>query len=157
MAAYRYCLRCRRTLSRREIEEGLVTEVPDGLICSECAETSPAPGGSQEPTPIAPEPEEPVRAAIEREEPAPTAEEEPEGEDPIDILKDILRELRDIRQSTTFEKSSIWNVLAVVMQCFAVGVLFVAGMRWATSGQIFLNLAIVLQLMALTFFFKGRD
>ncbi len=147
MAAYRYCLRCRRTLSRKEIEEGLVTEVPEGLLCSECAESAPAPAGQPEPTPTAAEREEP---------PTTEEEEEPEGEGPIEILEDILRELRDIRQSTTFEKSSIWNVLAVVAQCFAVGVLFVAGMKWASSGSVFLQLAIVLQVMALTFFFKGR-
>ena len=146
MSTYRYCLRCRRTLSRKEIEEGLVTEVPDGLICSECAETAPAPAVRPEPPSIAAEKEKPPAAE----------EEEPEGEDPVEILEDILRELRDIKQSTTFEKSSIWNVLAVVAQCFAVGVLFAAGMKWTTSGTVFLQLAIVLQVMALTFFFKGK-
>lgn len=90
--------------------------------------------------------------------PAPP-EEEPEedaGPDPFGLLEDIRRQVGQIRQSVAFESTSAWNVFGAVAQTFALAALLFAGVTWASGPMDMLLVAILLQLMALTFFLNGK-
>ena len=74
----------------------------------------------------------------------------------IEMLDNIRREASSIRRSILFEKSSIWNVLGAVVQCFAVGAFVVACARWSQDPAPLLLVAVLLQVMTLTFYFHGK-
>ena len=86
-------------------------------------------------------------------EPGPPAD---DPHNPFATLEDIRRELSEVRQALQFEKSSIWNVGGGIAQCFAVAALIFAAANWGADPKPALLLAILLQLMALTFFFNAR-
>jgi len=71
-------------------------------------------------------------------------------------LEEIRRELTTIRHSLLYEKSSVWNVLGAVCQCFAVAAVLAAVARWERDPHTLLTLGVFLQLMTLTFYFHGR-
>jgi hypothetical protein len=102
------------------------------------------------PSPVpAPPPPAPAPPTPEARHPAPS-------HDPSPLLTSIQQELEAIRRVLLFEKTSPWNVLAVVAQCVAACVFVLAVIQWQDSPQNLLLAAIVLQLMALTFFLKGK-
>ena len=74
------------------------------------------------------------------------------------LLTEILNEVRSINRVATFEKASVWNVFATVVQCFALGsiVLAYVAQLSGTGQQALLLLGIFFQLMALTFFTLGK-
>lgn len=71
----------------------------------------------------------------------------------------LHRHVEAIHRILVFEKSSPWNVLATVTQCLAVGILLIALFNWVEHPQSVLNIllvALILQVMALTFYVKGK-
>ncbi len=73
------------------------------------------------------------------------------------VLEHILKELKSINRAVTFEEASIWNILGAMVQCFALAALtfaYLKGGHWTADTM--LLLAVLLQLMALTFFTLKR-
>jgi len=99
---------------------------------------------------------EPAPEPSERPDPAPVGSPpEPAGEDRTQVLKDMLAELKKLSHVKQLEEFSIWNLFAGLAQVLVFLALFLS---FATGGDkaSFLTLAIVLQLMALTFFTIGN-
>ena len=67
----------------------------------------------------------------------------------------LTEQLAFIR-ALTFEKHSLWNVLGAVAQCFALASFATACVRWSAGPLPMLMVAVLLQIMALTFFFQGK-
>ena len=113
------------------------------------AEESPADEAAEDPSPAPPA----VAEHVEDPQPEPPAEAPPS---PFRTLEDIRQELSQVRQALQFEKPSVWNVVGGIVQCFALAALVFAGASWGGDPKPALLLAILLQLMALTFFFNAR-
>jgi len=78
-------------------------------------------------------------------------------DDQVLMLESILKEVKSINRALAFEEASIWNILGAVVQCFVFGALVFAYTRETEAGQqSMLLLAILFQLMALTFFTQKR-
>ncbi len=179
---FKFCFRCRRTITEPEVQRGLFVQTPNGMLCATCAqqldeETEAAKqlAAAQAPIPAAP-PEPPVEEKLPpsepaKEEAAPSPiprlllrEEQPVGapapvapdppaapaqpptppestpfgapqpggpEAPAEILDSMRQHLEAIHRTLVFEKSSLWNVLATVAQCLAVGMLILGAVNWA--------------------------
>jgi hypothetical protein len=78
------------------------------------------------------------------------------SEPPAHALDDIRQHLEGIHRTLVFEKSSAWNVFATVAQCLAVGMLILAAINWADSPMHLLLVALIFQVMALTFYVRGK-
>ena len=143
---FKYCVNCRRTITDAETDRGLYVQTERGSICATCARRlDEAP------------PEEPTTAAAE--EVSPRVKEplraEPRTPDKNDPLEEIGRQVEDIRRTLIFEKSSAWNLVAALAQALAVGMLLVAMFRWLDDPVSLLLVALIFQVMALTFFVKA--
>ena len=110
------------------------------------AEAPPA----EAPTPVPPDPP----AAPAR--PPPAAPPSGGLEPPAQLLDGIRQHLEAIHRTLTFEKSSPWNLLATIAQCLAVGMLILGAINWAGNPMHLLLVALIFQVMALTFFVRGR-
>jgi len=80
----------------------------------------------------------------------------PDVHEMLELLENIRREVSLIRRSILFEKSSVWNVLGAVVQCFAIAAFVVACARWSQDPVPLLLVAVLLQVMTLTFYFHGK-
>ena len=78
------------------------------------------------------------------------------GEDQISHLSGIQEQLERIHRVIMFEKSSAWNVVAAVVQCLAIMLLIAAAFRWLEKPIELIVVALTFQVMALTFFVKGK-
>lgn len=150
---YKYCSRCRKTITDAEIARGLFVETDRGLFCATCAQlldeaAPPEPAAETKPQ------------AEQKPTPGPAQEASrasgPSTEHSARILADIRRKLDVIHRSIMFEKTSYWNVIAAVAQVVAVGALVMAALRWLEGPQDLLLVALIFQLLALTFFVKGK-
>ena len=122
MGEIKLCSACKRRISEREIEDGLVGEKAGRLVCQECGGLRKSPRDEQ-----------------------------------LVILESILKEVKSISRTVTFEEASIWTVLGALVQCFVFAALVVAYLRggWGRA-EAMLMLAVCFQLMALTFFTLKR-
>ncbi len=123
MGEIKICAVCKRRISPREFEEGLVGERNGKPVCQECR------GGAKR----------------------------PQQDGVTTLLEHILKEIKSINRTVTFEEASIWMILGAVVQCFAVAALIFAylkGGQW--TAETMLLLAILFQLMAFTFFTLKR-
>lgn len=68
------------------------------------------------------------------------------------LLESLLNEVRTISRTLTYESGSWLNIVASVAQCFVFGSLIFAYFNKDGNVNAILLLAIVFQLMALTFF-----
>jgi hypothetical protein len=68
------------------------------------------------------------------------------------LSESILNEIKNITRVLTYESGSWLNIIAAVAQCFTFGSLIFAYINRDGDIHSFLLLAIVFQLMALTFF-----
>ncbi len=68
------------------------------------------------------------------------------------LSESILNEIKNITRVLTYESGSWLNIIAAVSQCFTFGSLIFAYINRDGDVHSFLLLAIVFQLMALTFF-----
>jgi len=123
MPEIKLCAKCKRTISDREIAEGLTLEQGGRMFCSDCA------------------------PSVKRTQP---------HEETNFLLESIFNELKTISSAVSYEKMSMWNVSAAIVQCLVFGVLFLAYLRWQTEGEKLLLLGSVLQTMALAFFVAGK-
>jgi len=86
-------------------------------------------------------------------------DEEPDDEEggypetPEDVLRDILRQLKNVVRNQEYEEFSIWNIFAGLLQCLVLALLFLNVMNGGTPDLMW---AVVVQLMVLTFFVKAR-
>ncbi len=78
------------------------------------------------------------------------------GEDQISHLSGIQEQLERIHRVIMFEKSSAWNVVAAVVQCLAIMLLIAAAFCWLEKPIELIVVALTFQVMALTFFVKGK-
>jgi len=177
---FKFCALCRRTITEQEIARGALVETKDGLLCATCAqrldEEEPTGGGSSGTGMAVSSPTEEVETAPQwAPEPGPTAQtpirertpdktpdsappepEETHPESPAELLESIHRHLAAIHRTMVFEKSSPWTVLAAVAQCLAVGMLMLAAFNWTSQPENLLLVALIFQVMALTFFARGK-
>jgi len=127
-------------------------ETERGLLCATCAqrldeEAAPEPKPAQpEAVQARPDPELTQTA------PARTEDAARLGED----LRGIRQKLDLIHRAVMFEKSSTWNVVGAVAQCLAAGMLLAAAFRWLEDPLNLLLVALMFQVMALTFFVKAK-
>ena len=70
----------------------------------------------------------------------------------IFIFESILNEVKNINRNLTYEAASWLNILAAVIQCFVFGSLVFAYLNRNADVHAYLLLALVFQVMALTFF-----
>jgi hypothetical protein len=68
------------------------------------------------------------------------------------ILESLLNETRNINRTLTYNAASWLNILASVIQCFVFGTLVFAYLNRNGNVHAYLLLALVFQVMALTFF-----
>jgi hypothetical protein len=80
----------------------------------------------------------------------------PHSDPPDQALDGIREHLEAIHRTLIFEKSSPWNVFATVAQCLAVGMLILSAVNWAGDPTRLLLVALVFQVMALTFYVRGK-
>lgn len=143
---FKYCILCRRTITGNELTRELYVEVEDGIICATCAqlrdEAQAKPGHKENPGQTAP-PQPPETFSADR----------ATRHKHFTIIQDHLER---IHRALIFEKSSPWNVLGAVSQCLAISILLTAAFRWLQSPQDLLIVALIFQVMALTFFLKGK-
>ena len=146
---FKFCVNCRRTLTDAEMRRGLYVEGPEGLLCATCARQL---DESAEPMPETPSSETAAKPV----EPSPP----PAGSHAADKhLDEIHGMMESIHRTLLFEKTSSWNVVGSVAQCLTIGMLLVAALQWLDGEGAVLNallVAIVFQLMALTFFVKAK-
>ena len=141
---FKFCVNCRRTITDAEMQRGLYVESPQGLMCATCARRLDEP----------PEPEEAPAAPAPA--PAPPAPASPADEKQFAGIREMLE---SIHRTLLFEKASAWNIVGAVAQVLTIGMLLIAALQWLDGeGAVFnaLLVAVVFQLMALTFFVKAR-
>lgn len=68
------------------------------------------------------------------------------------IMESLLNEVKNINRTLTYESVSWLNILASVIQCFVFGSLVFAYLNRNSDVHAYLLLALVFQVMALTFF-----
>ena len=68
------------------------------------------------------------------------------------VLESLLNEVKNINRTLTYESVSWLNILASVIQCFVFGSLVFAYLNRNSDVHAYLLLALVFQVMALTFF-----
>ncbi len=68
------------------------------------------------------------------------------------VLESILNEVKNINRTLTYEPASWLNIVASVVQCFVFGSLVFAYLHRNSDVHAYLLLALVFQVMALTFF-----
>jgi hypothetical protein len=175
---FKFCLHCRRTIAENEVQRGLFVQTPHGMLCATCAQqldeeteaakklaaaepAMKATAGGGCATPEKPAPVPPAEPP--KEEPAPelssiphSALRTPQSEPPAQLLDGIRQHLEAIHRTLVFEKSSPWNVLATVAQCLAIGMLILAAVNWADNPMQLLLVALIFQVMALTFYVRGK-
>jgi len=146
---FKFCGQCRRTITEREFARGLFVESENGLVCATCAQKmdeqeildligdKPAPAAADDPADVAAAAERPDNVQISH-------------------LSDIQEQLERIHRVIMFEKSSAWNVVAAVAQCLAIMLLIAAAFRWLEKPIELIVVALTFQVMALTFFVKGK-
>lgn len=122
MAEIRLCGRCKKSIPHKDLEAGLTTERYGQLICQECSKVF-------------------------------SKKKEKVGEDELQFLfESILREVKNIARVLTYESGSWLNIVGAVAQCFVFGALVFAYANKSGDVHSALLLAIIFQLMALTFF-----
>jgi len=148
---YKFCVNCRRTITDAEVRRGLYVEGPRGMLCATCARRlDEAPETAEPAVPASATPSKPV---VER---PVTAHESRAAEKHLEGIREMVE---SIHRTLLFEKTSSWNVAGAVAQCLTVGMLLIAAVQWLEEGgAVFpaLLVAIVFQLMALTFFVKAK-
>lgn len=68
------------------------------------------------------------------------------------VLEALLNEVKSINRTLTYEPASWLTILAAVIQCFVFGSLVFAYLNRNSDVHAYLLLALVFQVMALTFF-----
>ncbi len=68
------------------------------------------------------------------------------------ILESLLHEVKNINRALTYEPTTWFTILAAVIQCFVFGSLVFAYLHRNGDVHAYLLLALVFQVMALTFF-----
>ncbi len=122
MAEIRLCGKCKKSIPHKEIEAGVTTERQGQLICQEGSEAF-------------------------------SKKKDKGGADEIQFLfESILREVKNIGRVLTYESGSWLNIVGAVAQCFVFGALVFAYTNKSGDVHSALLLAIIFQLMALTFF-----
>jgi hypothetical protein len=122
MAEIRLCGKCKKSIPHKDLEAGLTTERYGQLICQECSD-------------------------------AYSKKKEKGGADELQFLfESILREVKNIARVLTYESGSWLNIVGAVAQCFVFGALVFAYTNKSGDVHSSLLLAIIFQLMALTFF-----
>ena len=122
MAEIRLCGRCKKSIPHKDLEAGLTTERYGQLICAECSEVF-------------------------------SKKKDKGGADELHFLFElILSEVKNIARVLTYESGSWLNIVGAVAQCFVFGTLVFAYTNKSGDVHSALLLAIIFQLMALTFF-----
>lgn len=122
MAEIRLCGRCKKSIPQKDLEAGLTTERYGQLICPECSEIL----GKRK---------------------------DKGGLDELQFLfESVLSEVKNIARVLTYETASWLNIVGSIAQCFVFGALVFAYTNRNGDVHSALLLAIVFQLMALTFF-----
>lgn len=68
------------------------------------------------------------------------------------IMESLLNEVKNINRTLVYAPASWLNILAAVIQCFVFGSLVFAYLNRESDAHAYLLLALVFQVMALTFF-----
>lgn len=68
------------------------------------------------------------------------------------VMQSLLNVTKNINRALTYEKSSWLNIIGAVIQCLVFGILIFAGISSGSNVQSTLLLALIFQVMALTFF-----
>ena len=144
---YKYCVNCRRTITDSEMDRGLFILSERGVLCATCAQRLDEASREKGVEPAVAEAPLPADETPEAVAPASGANEQ---------LKEIGRQIEDIRRTMLFEKSSAWNLTAVLAQSLAVAIFLIAIFRWLDNPANLLLAAIFFQIMAMTFFVKAR-
>jgi hypothetical protein len=122
MTEIRLCGRCKKSIPHKDLEAGLTTERYGQLICQECSEVF-------------------------------SKKKEKGGTEELQFLfESILSEVKNIARVLTYESGSWLNIVGAVAQCFVFGALVFAYTNKSGDVHSALLLAIIFQLMALTFF-----
>jgi len=143
---FKFCVNCRRTITDTETDRGLYVQTERGAICATCAQRldeAPLEEGTESiAADVSPRVEAPTQPAV-------------HADASRKQLEEIGGQVEDIRRTLLFGKSSAWNLIAVLAQALALAMLLVAIFRWLDDPVSLLLVALIFQVMALTFFVKA--
>ena len=120
MSEIKICSQCKRSIPKRDIEDGGAAQIEGKWVCSTCRKgTAPRNGASGS-------------ELIE------------------ERLEAIQNELKNISRLIAFQKQTVWEVFYGIAQCIAFGMLVFAYVHWDSHGLEFLLLGVFSQLVAMT-------
>jgi len=123
MLEIRVCAHCKRSLTKKDIESGDAVFLEGGkVLCGECLTQQTK------------------------------KEKDKEYDEQEFIFESLLNEVKNISRTLTYEPASWLTIVASVVQCFVFGSLIFAYIYRNSDVHAFLLLALVFQVMALTFF-----
>ncbi|NOZ24432.1 MAG: hypothetical protein GXP25_25420 [Planctomycetes bacterium] len=127
MTDIKICEICRKSVPQKDIDQGLAVERNGKWICAQCA-------------------------AIGRK------HKDPFHQDVLASLEKINEEVRSVYRIVSFKEANVWTVLGAVLQIFVVFGVAVSFSQISKLGIAlwWMGLAVVLQVMALTFFTIGK-
>ena len=151
---FKFCIHCRRLILESELSRNEFVTTRYGLICRSCADRL-----GETPEPEAPPPPRKEETAPAPEPAPPPAPAPPPPSPPAfssSGIEKLLAQLDQIQRILLFEKSSVWNVIGAVTQCLAAGMLLLAILNWHDQPMNLLLIALLFQMMTLTFFVKAK-
>ena len=127
MTDIKICEVCRKSVPQKEIEQGLAIERNGKWICGHCSDI-----GRKHKDPF----QQDVLAAFEK----------------------STEEIRSISRAISYKEASVWTVFGAVLQIFVIFSVIVSFTQMKTIPVAYwwMGFAIVLQIMAHTFFSLGR-
>ncbi len=138
MPGIQICSSCKRSVSVKDIKSGMALQNDSKTLCPNCVQNVGNMGGMG-------------NNAIS----AGNMNARRSGggsEESVFILQAMLNVVKNINRAVTYEKSSWLNIFGVVVQCLVFGLLVFACLSRKEITQTALMLALIFQVMALTFF-----
>ncbi len=128
MGQIKICDKCKRSIAERDIAEGLATEKDGHWTCGQCS-------GLKRPKEGLPQ-------------------------DVVVLLDEIKGEVKSVLRAVTYKESSVWSIFGAVAQVFVFALIALAVLTWyrpdtPDCGR-FILMALIAQVMALTFFVLGK-
>ena len=128
MGQIKICDKCKRSISEREILDGLATEKDGRWTCRQC-------GGAG----------------------AGKVYKDPFQQDLALMLEEVKNEIRSVLRAVSYKDASVWTIFGAVAQVFVFASVALSVLTWdkPSSGK-FLLVTLICQAMALTFFLLGK-
>lgn len=127
MTDIKICEICRKSVPQKDIDQGVAVERGGKWICAQCSDIG-------------------------------RKHKDPFHQDVLASLEKINEEIRSVYRIVSFKEANVWTVLGAVLQIFVVFSVAVSFTQISKLGIAlwWMGLAVLLQVMALTFFTIGK-